>query len=399
MASTGWARFAHRFGQYYRTSTYWRPPRMPKREWMFIPFGGAPPLRHKSFRSENELRQFLSERAMHSCFYSTAYWKKPYELKMDDKVWQGADLIFDLDGDHLPGVTDRDFPAMLNVIQEQAHGLWNDFLQPEFGFDEQFLQVTFSGHRGFHLHYRDPSLFHLDSEARRELVSHIRGEGVDVQGGLTRFNDDSANGWTKRIREQIPSLIDKLVDIAQEAEGSAIIMKDLHLGLKENLRREGKPGKGPASIKKLADMFLHEERKNSVSNGQISRLGSLQGLFLDLVKSDASIVLGAAGETDEVVTIDVRRQIRWPTSLHGKTGMRVTEFPLQRLDNDSSNPFDALSEAFVFGSDKSVTVEIVVDDAVLRFGNESYDGSNGDQLFVSESAATFLSLKGWGKMV
>ena len=399
MASTGWARFAHRFGQYYRTSTYWRPPRMPKREWMFIPFGGAPPLRHKSFRSENELRQFLSERAMHSCFYSTAYWKKPYELKMDDKVWQGADLIFDLDGDHLPGVTDRDFPAMLNVIQEQAHGLWNDFLQPEFGFDEQFLQVTFSGHRGFHLHYRDPSLFHLDSEARRELVSHIRGEGVDVQGGLTRFNDDSANGWTKRIREQIPSLIDKLVDIAQEAEGSSKIMKDLHLGLKENLQREGKPGKGPASIKKLADMFLHEERKNSVCNGQISRLGSLQGLFLDLVKSDASIVLGAAGETDEVVTIDVRRQIRWPTSLHGKTGMRVTEFPLQRLDNESSNPFDALSEAFVFGSDKSVTVEIVVDDAVLRFGNESYDVSNGDQLFVSESAATFLSLKGWGKMV
>ena len=399
MASTGWARFAHRFGQYYRTSTYWRPPRMPKREWMFIPFGGAPPLRHKSFRSENELRQFLSERAMHSCFYSTAYWKKPYELKMDEKIWQGADLIFDLDGDHLPGVTDRDFPAMLNVIQEQAHGLWNDFLQPEFGFDEQFLQVTFSGHRGFHLHYRDPSLFHLDSEARRELVSHIRGEGVDVQGGLTRFNDDSANGWTKRIREQIPSLIDKLVDIAQEAEGSSKIMKDLHLGLKENLQREGKPGKGPASIKKLADMFLHEERKNSVCNGQISRLGSLQGLFLDLVKSDASIVLGAAGETDEVVTIDVRRQIRWPTSLHGKTGMRVTEFPLQRLDNDSSNPFDALSEAFVFGSDKSVTVEIVVDDAVLRFGNESYDVSNGDQLFVSESAATFLSLKGWGKMV
>ncbi len=399
MASTGWARFAHRFGQYYQTSTFWRPPRMPKREWMFIPFGGGPPLRHKSFRSENELRQFLSERSMHSCFYSTAYWKKPYELKMDDKVWQGADLIFDLDGDHLPGVTDRDFPAMLNVIQEQAHGLWNDFLQPEFGFDEQFLQVTFSGHRGFHLHYRDPSLFHLDSEARRELVSHIRGEGVDVQGGLTRFNDESANGWTKRIREQIPSLIDKLVDIAQDAQGSAKIMKDLHLGLKENLQREGKPGKGPASIKKLADMFLHEERKNSVCSGHISRLGSFQGLFLDLVKSDASIVLGAAGETDEVVTIDVRRQIRWPTSLHGKTGMRVTEFPLRRLDADSGNPFDALTEAFVFGTDKSITVEIIVDDAILRFGEEVHDVSRGDQLLVSESAATFLSLKGWGNMV
>lgn len=399
MASTGWARFAHRFGQYYRSSTFWRPPRMPKREWMFIPFGGAPPLRHKSFRSEQELRQFLSERAMHSCFYSTAYWQKPYELKMDDKNWQGADLIFDLDGDHLPGVTDRDFPAMLEVIQEQAHALWNDFLEPEFGFDEQFLQVTFSGHRGFHLHYRDPSLFHLDSEARRELVSHIRGEGVDVQGGLTRFNDATANGWTKRIRSQIPTLIDKLVMIAKENEGSTTVLKNLHLGLKDNLQREGKPGKGPASIKKLADMFLHDERRSSVENGQISRLGSNQGLFLDLVKSDASIVLGAAGETDEVVTIDVRRQIRWPTSLHGKTGMRVTEFPFERLDAEGSQPFDALSEAFVFGHDKTLNVEIVVDDAILRFGEDQHDVSMGDQLQVSESAATFLSLKGWAKLV
>ena len=399
MASTGWARFAHRFGQYYRTSTFWRPPRMPKREWMFIPFGGAPPLRHKAFRSESELRQFLSERAMHSCFYSTAYWQKPYELKMNDKLWHGADLIFDLDGDHLPGVTDRDFPGMLDVIRDQAHSLWNDFLQPEFGFDESFLQVTFSGHRGFHLHYRDPSLFHLDSEARREMVSHIRGEGVDVHGGLTRFSDPNAKGWTKRIRNQIPTLIEKLVTIAEGNEHSSRVMKGLHLGLKENLQREGKPGKGPASIQKLADMFLHEERRQSVERGQISRLGSHQGLFLDLVKSDASIVLGAAGETDEVVTIDVRRQIRWPTSLHGKTGMRVTEFPLERLDRDGSNPFDPLSEAFVFGNENLIDVEIVVDDAILRFGETRHDVSRGDKLHVSESAATFLSLKGWAKLV
>ena len=93
MASAGWARFAHRFGQYYRDSTFWRPPRMPKREWMFIPFGGSPPLRHKSFRNEQELRRFLSERAMHSCFYSTAYWQKPYEMKMDNKMILARKII------------------------------------------------------------------------------------------------------------------------------------------------------------------------------------------------------------------------------------------------------------------------------------------------------------------
>ena len=369
------------------------------REWMFIPFGGSPPLRHRAFRGESELRQFLSERAMHSCFYSTAYWNKPYEMKMDAKEWQGADLIFDLDGDHLPGVTDRDFPGMLDVIRDQAHALWNDFLEPEFGYKKEFLQVTFSGHRGFHLHYRDPSLFHLDSEARRELVSHIRGEGVDVSGGLAQYNDATSKGWSKRIRSQIPTLIEKLRDIATNAEDSKATLKTLHLELKEQLRREGKPGRGIGSIQKLADLFVHEDRLQRVLDGKFAALGKSQGLFLDLVKSDASIVLGAAGETDEVVTIDVRRQIRWPTSLHGKTGMRVTEFELERLDPDRSNPFDALNEAFIFGMDKNLKIEITVEDAIVRFGDQSHEVNQGDVLDVSESAATFLCLKGWGSLI
>ena len=119
---------------------------------------------------------------------------------------------------------------------------------------------------------------------------------VDVQGGLTRINDYQSNGWAKRIRKQIPNLIDKLVQIAERQEDSPRLMKDLHLALKDHLQREGKPGKGPASIQKLADMFLHDERKQSVVNGQISRLGAHQALFLDLVKSDASIVLALLGK-------------------------------------------------------------------------------------------------------
>ena len=181
----------------------------------------------------------------------------------------------------------------------------DDFLQPEFGFKEQFLQVTFSGHRGFHLHYRDPSLFHLDSEARRELVSHIRG-GVDVQGGLTRINDDRSNGWAKRIRKQIPNLIDKLVRIAERQEDSPRLMKDLHLALKDHLQREGKPGKGPASIQKLADMFLHDERKQSVVNGQISRLGAHQALldWLNPMHRLYSVPLGKQTRSSQSMFVD-----------------------------------------------------------------------------------------------
>lgn len=397
--SDGWARFAHRFGQYYQHASLWSPPRIKTREWMFIPFGGAPPLRHKSFSDVNQVQSFLSQRAMHSCFYSTAYWRRPYELKMADKLWQGADLIFDLDGDHLPGVTDRDFPGMLEVIQEQAWSLWNDFLEPEFGFSEEHLQVTFSGHRGFHLHYRDPRLFHLDSEARRELVSHIRGEGVDVQGGLARYHDHDAKGWTQRIRDGMDSMIGTLRAIHQEAEGSRSELRRLESALQSLQDREGNTSQRSATaIKRLAELMDHDKRVQRLKEGKFELLGNYQSLFLNLLKADASVVLGSAGETDEVVTIDVRRQIRWPTSLHGKSGMRVTEFPLRRLDPDGSQPYNPLMEAFVLGMDEAHEVEWIVDDAVAQFGERRIESNIGERFRTHESGATFLVLKGWAKL-
>ena len=367
---------------------------------MFIPFGGAPPLRHKAFSSVNDVRTFLSERAMHSCFYSTAYWKRPYEMKMADKGWQGADLIFDLDGDHLPGVTDRDFPAMLEVIQEQAWTLWNDFLQPEFGFDERHLQVTFSGHRGFHLHYRDPKFFHLDSEARRELVAHIRGEGVDVQGGLARFKDADAQGWTRRLRSGMEDMVATLTNINRGVDGASTELRRLEASLKELQQREGKTSQTTAdSIRKLAALIDHPDRTKRLMEGRFDLLSNYQALFLNLLKSDASVVLGSAGETDEVVTIDVRRQIRWPTSLHGKSGMRVTEFPLDRLDPDKTTAFNPLKEAFVLGLDEEVEVEFTVDDAVAQFGDRRIETKAGDRIRTHESGATFLVMKGWANIV
>lgn len=397
--SDGWARFAHRFGQYYQHASLWSPPRIKTREWMFIPFGGAPPLRHKSFSDVNQVQSFLSQRAMHSCFYSTAYWRRPYELKMADKLWQGADLIFDLDGDHLPGVTDRDFPGMLEVIQEQAWSLWNDFLEPEFGFSEEHLQVTFSGHRGFHLHYRDPRLFHLDSEARRELVSHIRGEGVDVQGGLARYHDHDAKGWTQRIRDGMDSMIGTLRAIHQGAEGSRSELRRLESALQSLQDREGNTSQRSATaIKRLAELMDHDKRVQRLKEGKFELLGNYQSLFLNLLKADASVVLGSAGETDEVVTIDVRRQIRWPTSLHGKSGMRVTEFPLRRLDPDGSKPYNPLMEAFVLGMDEAHEVEWIVDDAVAQFGERRIESNIGERFRTHESGATFLVLKGWAKL-
>ena len=57
--AAGWARFAHRFGAYYRSSEFWTPPRLKTREWMFIPFGGAPPISHKGFTDMKSVQNFI----------------------------------------------------------------------------------------------------------------------------------------------------------------------------------------------------------------------------------------------------------------------------------------------------------------------------------------------------
>ena len=128
---------------------------------------------------------------------NTVYW---FENNCD-----GNDpLIFDLDGDHLPGVSDADFPSMISLIQDQAWSFWNDFLEPEFNLKREFAQFTFSGHRGFHIHVRDPSLMGLDSNARREIVSYIRGEGLEVNTILS----GNASGWRDRIDIGTQSVLD-----------------------------------------------------------------------------------------------------------------------------------------------------------------------------------------------
>ena len=316
---------------------------------------------------------------------------------MADKDWLGADLIFDLDGDHLPGVTDKDFPGMIEVIQEQAWSLWNDFLEPDFGFKEEYLQVTFSGHRGFHLHYRDPKFFHLDSEARRELVSHIRGEGVEVSDLLDRSRNPNATGWAKRVAHGIESVVDKLDLIYQ---GDTGLLKSMTVGLQEMMDREGIKGlRGKASVEKLSELMQAENRRKRVLDGRLMALNKHASLFQNLIRADSSVVLGSAGETDEVVTIDTRRQIRWPGSLHGKSGLRVTEFPLERLDPDSKNSFDCLSEGIALSRDEIVKVEMVVDDAISRFDNRVIDASLGEVVEIHEAGATFLVLKGWARLI
>ena len=53
-----------------------------------------------------------------------------------------------------------------------------------------------------------------------------------------------------------------------------------------------------------------------------------------------------AGETDEPVTCDIKRLIRLPFSLHGKTGLKVVKIGIDELKT-----FDPLNDAIAFDDD------------------------------------------------
>ena len=393
----GWSRFALRFAEYYQSLSVddlWVPPRFRSREWMFIPWGSKPPDRHRGFSDKSELLHYLHHKAPHSCFHSTAYYNDPSERKMVDKGWMGADLIFDLDGDHLPGVSDTDFPKMIELVQEQTWRLWSEFLEPEFGFREEYAQITFSGHRGFHIHVRDPSYLQLDSNARRQLVNYIRGEGVSVQDILS----GSDTGWKSRAQSGIDSVLINLHELSNDSNGNTTILSELHEIMKQRVRHPD------CELKSCSKPKILELAKQSLDKGRIDRLkadnslrvfsGDGNSIFWELVKGAPLPI----GETDEAVTVDVKRVIRWPGSLHGKCGLRLTELPLSRLDPDASDAFDPLNEAVSFSGNNSKKVELTSDDVIARISDFEVDGSTGDVFEVPESMATFLSLKGWGNV-
>jgi DNA primase small subunit len=153
-------------------------------------------------------------------------------------------------------------------------------------------------------------------------------------------------------------------------------------------------------INEIADLADEERLNRLLTDNKLRVFGEKNtSIFWDMVKGDNSVVLGSAGETDEAVTVDVKRVIRWIGSLHGKCGLRVTEMPLERLNPFSQNHFNPLEESIVFSSNKKFNILLNKDDVTAELAGIRVEGNSGDRFEVTESLATFIVLKGWGSIV
>ena len=311
---------------------------------------------------------------------------------MDEKGWLGADLIFDLDADHISRVKGMPYEQMLEEVKGEIKKIVDQYLLGDFGLDEKHILVSFSGGRGYHIHARDPRLWRLGSHERREIVDYITGTDLDTEAFIRREAYDVSR-WGARYRYEMPSTKDPgwrrriARAIIDEAERLESMGRDRAIGYLSKFDKVG-----PKAAEAIYDtLFTPVQGKRGIDKLREGRidifpsdrfLNHFRRIYLQL-----AIDIGKR-ETDEPVTSDIKRLIRMVSSLHGKTGMMVVALRRDELDD-----FRPLRDAFppIF-KDDAVKVQ-VTKAASLKLRNETFNLKEG-LTEVPEYAAVFLACRG-----
>ena len=388
------------FRKYYTTTRITAPKEIEKREYGFVFFDNQNMVRHISFRSEDQLNEFLRRKIPRHAYYSSAYYEIPDAPVMGEKRWLGADLVFDIDVDHIPtsckNVHDR---WVCPECGESGYGFYEkcpfcgsdrlkrtiwvcvtcieiardealklvDILLSDFGLSDNEIFAVFSGHRGFHIHVDKEIFRELSQDARREIADYVRGLGLNINffikptgRSIYKYKYDvSSPGWRGRLAR---SLLTTLLEI-----NSVEDLKELGFTTKR-------------AKKVLKDIESSREKGDLLSISFTKR--ELEKLLEKALSSERCII-------DEKVTIDTKRLIRLPGSLHGKTGLKVARLSISELENE-----DILKKSIVFNG----YAKIKADNLPKRVLDWNFDKQNKTIIEVPTYIAVYLILNGGYKL-
>jgi DNA primase small subunit len=383
---------------------------MSQREFAFFLFKERIMVRHKSAANVVWLRRLLCDLEPSDVYYSSAYYENP-EAEMDKKGWLGADLVFDIDADHIPtdcdkihdewkcgkcgfdgkGPTPESCPAC--GAQKFETKSWPcekciettrgetvklvDMLERDFGFSEDELRVFFSGHRGYHVHVETETVRSLDAMARKEIVDYVYGSGLiglDERAGSRSKKEATERifvlhdfGWNRRIKLGMK----KFILNATEEDLRNIEIKQSAKGIVQNKEA-------------ISKRYIEENRWTGVKG---IRAGSETWLKIARHVKDLE-----SAKIDTVVTTDTHRLIRMDGTLHGKTGLKKVEFPVKALLE-----FDPFTEAVAFNEGSA---KVLVSRAPqFRLGEKTFGPYTNETVELPTAAAVLLICKGRAEVV
>ena len=363
------------FGRYYKDHAPDLPPRFARREFGFFHFGGSGMQRPVAFATVAEAQAFLARQVPMHAYYSSAYYQDP-SVPMAQKKWMGADLVFDLDADHVKGAENMTYAEMLAKVKDEFRKLIDRFLVGQLGYAADAIGIVFSGGRGYHAHISDPRIVSLTSTERREIVDLVRGLNLDYNWAMPvavvreteaegrvhetlahRLPGRGSGGWRGLVREALKLLQGRLAGMSDPDRI-------------KYLRTFG--GVGARKAQELVQELSDPDIRGVVSNALVS---VLQQLCMDEM----------AGELDEPVTCDVRRLIRLPGTLHGKTG-----FVVKRMTRDELDGFEPLRDGPVAVRDPQAIRCEILKPVNIQLGGESYSLQAGPAELPEPDAAFFV---------
>jgi DNA primase small subunit len=263
---------------------------------------------------------------------------------MDEKEWMGAELIFDLDADHLEGADKMSYDDMMIRIRGEMMNLVDSFLMSDLGFDESQIHLAFSGGRGYHAHVLAPDVLSLGTHERRELVDYITCSGMDIDwifpikriavnsaviNGQMRSNiaeirtipDEKYGGWRKKMRNGLKEVLEDLCTMEVQT------FKKNYPSIKGSTNK---------TILTLQETVSPIRETIFQRNDMALLTKPQQEILIKIMKEDKAHKM--SGEVDKPVTPDIKRLIRLPGSVHGKTGLEVSL--LTREELTTYNPLE-----------------------------------------------------------
>lgn len=377
------------FREYYTRAELLLPPDFQLREFAFQLFGSSTYVRHKSFISESELRSYLVQHTPLHAYFSAARYLDPARTSMEEKGRIGTDLVFDIDADHIPGCEEEAVIYYLcpecgaaytepvdkcqhcgakpikqvfvseKCIQQAAHQalMLVDVIREDLGHKN--MTITFSGHRGFHIHVMLPDdVAKMGSEARREILQYLLGEGVLLEDLVVTHVKRRRRiyvrppprivegGWRRRIAKYLASHLRER-DIALFVEGR------------------------PHAIDP-SRLVAHAEAINKLIEEAVNAMRIY---------------------VDEKVLLDLSRLVRIPGSLNGKAGLLVKPLSPNELQDfvldESLSPFAGLT----------LRVRAKISIGPLEVLGEVVRLRRGELMKVDGARGVFLALKGLVEVV
>ncbi len=389
-----------RFRDYYSRSFVDSVPAIEKREFGIGEFGKKITSRHLSFKTAKDFNFFLSREAPFYVSFSSAYYSFPAAKPMEAKELLRSDLAYEFDADDI--VTDCKMlhdswscecgasgkgapknctncgravkvdewvcPECLGEIKRQVFSL-SRTLESELGISDG-LFFNFSGSKGYHVHVRSEAFLDLSAQARIEVVDYLSGNTLDP--ALLGFfysgkkfvapKEKNAVGWSKRIISRLKSFF---AEFSQEELST-------HGGISF----------------KAAGQVLSQKQKffDSFNEGVLLQVpaNKTEKFWNSLIAH--AVELERIG-IDRQTSIDMKKILRVPDSIHGSTGLLAKAIPF-----DGLKAFEPLKESVVFSGSPIKLKSVLAPRFYL--GGQWFGPFDSTSEELPEFAAVYLLAKG-----